>query len=183
MQVYITHGFRAYPQKHWFMWLKEQLSKNGITTFIPAMPNADAPNSEEWLSTMQNIVKKIDESTIFIGHSLGCAAVLNFLSKQPNNIRINAIVLVSGFYELLPIYPQLNSFIQSNFDFGKVCNICSNRLVISARDDSIVPTSLSQTLAKNLQANFIQTQVGGHFMQDDGFREFPLLLHNLKFFL
>lgn len=183
MQVYITHGFKACPQNHWFIWLKEKLAKNDIVTYIPAMPNTNAPSSKEWLITMQNEVKNIDENTFFIGHSLGCAATLNFLSSQPDSIRIGAILLVCGFYEPLPIYSQLNSFIQSNCDFDRICAICPNRLVLSARDDYIVPTSLSQNLAKNLKATFIQTHDGGHFMQDDGFREFPLLMHYLKYFL
>lgn len=47
-----------------------------------------------------------------------------------------------------------------------------NCVVISAKDDAIVPTNLSYKLAKSLDADFIQTQKGGHFMESEGYTDF-----------
>ncbi|WP_295697816.1 alpha/beta hydrolase [uncultured Helicobacter sp.] len=183
MQVYITHGFEAYPQKHWFMWLKNELAKKGISTTIPAMPNADNPAPNEWLATLQQEAQNINTHSYFIGHSLGCIATLNFLNTLPDSTRIGGTILISGFDTPLSIYPQLNAFIDGKLNYDKLCALTTNRLVISARNDTIVPSHLSHTLAQNLKATFVQTHTGGHFMQDDGFTSFPLLLHYLNYFL
>ncbi|RDU71267.1 serine hydrolase family protein [Helicobacter aurati] len=182
MQVYIVHGFEAYPQKHWFMWLRDELSKQHVSTYIPAMPNAANPIPEEWDSTLQSEVKNIDKNTYFIGHSLGCIATLRFLSILQERTQIGGIILVSGFDKSLDSLPQLNHFMNINLEYNKLCSLTAQRLVISARNDNIVPTQLSQILAQNLRATFIQTDTGGHFMQDDNFTSFPLLFHQLTFF-
>lgn len=182
MHIYITHGFEAYPQKHWFMWLKDTLAKKGIHTTIPAMPNAANPTPSEWIRTLQNEVTHIDTQSYFIGHSLGCIATLRFLQTLDREQKIGGIVLVSGFDSPLQIYPNLNEFTKEPLEYDKLISLSHNRLVISARDDCIVPTKLSANLAQNLQATFIQTHKGGHFMQDDGFQTFPLLAHLLEFY-
>ena len=51
-----------------------------------------------------------------------------------------------------------------------------NRVVISAKDDVIVPTNLSYKLAKSLDSDFIQTQKGGHFMESEGYTDLPLVI-------
>lgn len=51
-----------------------------------------------------------------------------------------------------------------------------NRVVISTKDDKIVPTNLSYKLAKSLDADFIQTQKGGHFMESEGYIDLPLVI-------
>ncbi len=182
MQVYITHGYDAYPQKHWFMWLQDELAKQNIETFIPAMPNASNPNVQDWLATMQKEVKNIDTNTYFIGHSLGCITTLRFLYSLPKETKIGGMILISGFDKGLEILPQLNDFTNTKLDYAKLISLTPNRLVISARDDAIVPTNLSEILATNLKATFIQTDTGNHFMQDDGFKTFPLLKNQLEFF-
>lgn len=51
--------------------------------------------------------------------------------------------------------------------------------MISARDDVIVPFSLSENLAELISADFIARDQGGHFMDIDGFRELPLVYETL----
>ena len=71
--------------------------------------------------------------------------------------------------------PELSLFVKSPLQSRKIKQIVRHRAVISARDDVIVPFSLSQNLAELIGADFIARDKGGHFMDSDGFRELPLV--------
>ncbi|MWV62102.1 serine hydrolase family protein [Helicobacter saguini] len=181
-QVIIVHGFAANADKHWFKWLKNELEKNNsVNVKVLNMPNSENPNLQEWLNTLKNEVQNLDENTYFVGHSLGCITILRYLenldSKNSKNFKgkIGGVFLVSGFYESLQILPQLDSFTKPTLDFSKVNSRVKTAFVFSARNDEIVPTTLSQNLATKLQAIFIQTPTGKHFMDREGVNTMPLL--------
>lgn len=182
-QVYIVHGFAANANKHWFNWLKTELEKDkNISVKVLNMPNSEAPNLQEWLNTLKKEAGKVDENTYFVGHSLGCITILRYLSSldSKNALKIGGVVLVSGFYEKLKILPQLDSFVSVPLDFERLSKVINERFVISARDDEIVPTTLSNNLADKLQATFIQTPKGKHFMDREGVTTMPLVLFLLQ---
>ena len=66
--------------------------------------------------------------------------------------------------------------------FIKFCEILTHGLhpLISAKDDKVVPTWMSENLAKKLNAKFIQTPNGGHFMESEGFKDLPLVIEELE---
>ena len=65
-------------------------------------------------------------------------------------------------------------------DFAKLQAISPYRSIIAAQDDMIVPFSLSQALAEQLNAKFIAMESGNHFMAGDGYTEFPALMPLLE---
>jgi uncharacterized protein len=64
---------------------------------VPAMPNTDNPIFSEWLESMQEIIKKPDENTYLVGHSLGAIAILKFLELLPPEQKIGGAMFVAGF--------------------------------------------------------------------------------------
>ena len=48
-------------------------------------------------------------------------------------------------------------------------------VVISAIDDDIVPTQLSDNLSRLLNCEFIRLPQGEHFLDQGGYTEFPLV--------
>lgn len=178
-QVYIVHGFDAHPNKHWFSWLKSELEKEGAAVKVLELPSAQNPNLSEWLETLRAEVKP-GANTYLVGHSLGCITILRYLESLKTGEKVGGVVLVSGFYEKLSILPQLDGFVRDGVEFEKVVQKAGGRVVISARDDQIVPTSLSENLAKRLKATFVQTETGGHFMESEGVKTMPWALMSLK---
>lgn len=175
MKVYIVHGYGGLPDKHWFPYLKLELSRFGVECHCLEMPETETPRSEQWLSYMQQYVE-LNEQTIFIGHSLGCLAILNFLARfyeQPK-----AAIFVSGFYQPLPHLPELISF--SNLYAISPPLMPFKSYVISALDDKVVPHEYSDRLAQHLHADYIRLPIGGHFCEEDGWTEFPLVLKLIK---
>jgi predicted alpha/beta hydrolase family esterase len=175
--IYLIHGFTASGKANWFPWLQEQLQKNSIELIVPDMPNSDDPYLMPWLQKIEDISKEINEDSIFIGHSLGCITTLQFILKK--NIKIKGAILVSGFMDENPMEVQkegLSQFVDAFVDVEEVKALIPYRVVITAEDDDIVPTAATKKMAERLDAKLIELNSGKHFIDRDGFTEFPEVL-------
>ncbi|MGX2950691.1 RBBP9/YdeN family alpha/beta hydrolase [Ursidibacter sp. B-7004-1] len=170
-KVYVVHGYTASSEKHWFPWLEKALGEIGIDCIRLDMPNSANPNCDKWLTYLENNVV-IDNETIVVGHSLGCIALLNFLAK--NYEQPSAAIFVSGFYQPISTLPELTPF--SNLYAILPPCMPFKSYVIASLDDSIVPHTYSDELAKHLKADYIRLPTGGHFLDREGITEFPLIL-------
>ncbi|MDX8553164.1 alpha/beta hydrolase [Tenacibaculum sp. 1B UA] len=142
------------------------------------MPNSKNPKLNEWVDFMESHVTEIDEKTIFVGHSLGCIAILNFLNKL-NIPKIKGLFLISGFIESTPI-PELIEFVKPQLNYSHLKEITSIRTAISAVDDDIIPFEYSKTMAEKLEAKFTLLKEGKHFIDRDGFTKLPFLIEEIK---
>jgi hypothetical protein len=77
--------------KHWMPWLKEQLIVNGIETDMPLMPEPWQPDYEKFKSEFEKYV--VDENTVLVGHSCGCAFLVRWLGETKR--RIAKLILVA----------------------------------------------------------------------------------------
>lgn len=172
--IYLIHGFTASSKANWFPWLKEQMKNKGFALIVPDMPNTDDPHLVPWLQKLDESVSKINEKTIFIGHSLGCITTLRFILKK--SISIKGAILVSGFMDKNPMEIQkegLNEFMSGEIDIVKVKSLIPHRVMLTAVDDDIVPMEATKKMADKLDARLIILDKGGHFIDRDGFTEFP----------
>lgn len=176
--IYLIHGYTASPDSNWFQDFKKNIEKEHIEISILNMPNSQSPKLKEWIDYMENSIKEIDENTIFIGHSLGCVTILNFLSNS-NTTKIKGLFLVSGFVESSPI-PALNEFVTPRLNYNYLKQLTPNRISISAVDDDIIPYKYSQTMAERIDAKFTLLKEGKHFIDRDNFTEFPFLINEIK---
>lgn len=174
-QVYITHGYTANGDKHWFPWLETELAKLGVSSKRLTMPNSSNPTPEEWLAYHQAEIK-LNEETILIGHSLGCIATLNYLATKSQKIK--GAIFVAGFYERLPNLPELNTFV----DFFRNLTACKpeKSFVLAALNDPVVNHQFSENLAKLLNAEYLSLPIGGHFLDREGITELPPVLEWVK---
>ncbi|MCX6715781.1 MAG: NYN domain-containing protein, partial [Candidatus Taylorbacteria bacterium] len=78
-RVVIVHRWSGGPNDDWRPWLKNELEKNGCEVFVPEMPDTEAPIIEKWVNCLSKIVGVPDSNTYFIGHSIGCQAILRYL--------------------------------------------------------------------------------------------------------
>lgn len=173
--VYITHGYDANGDKHWFPWLEKELAKLGVSCKRLTMPNPSHPTPEAWLAHHQAEIS-LNTETILIGHSLGCIATLNYLATQQQKIK--GAIFVSGFYERLPNFPELNAFA----DFLANLTACKpeKSFVLAALNDPLVNHRLSENLAKFLNAEYLCLPTGGHFLDREGITELPQVLEWVK---
>ncbi|WP_370522913.1 RBBP9/YdeN family alpha/beta hydrolase [Helicobacter winghamensis] len=181
-EVYIIHGFNCTSKYAWIPNLKQELQDLGYSVKALDMPTPDKPSLEQWTQHLKKQVTTLDSNTYFITHSLGGIALLQFLSQTQfkKDSKIGGIILVAPFDKPLEILPILNGFTQTKPNYKALQNHLNLAIVISSKDDKIVPHTLSKEVAKALNAKLIATDSGGHFMDQDGFYSLPLATRIFK---
>ncbi len=179
MKLFIIHGAYGNPGENWFPWLKKALKKHEV--IIPTFPTPENQTLENWMEVFEPYLDKIDENTVFIGHSLGPAFILNILEKI--NIKVKACFFVAGFTGSLgnDTFDKINcTFADKKFNWGKIRNNCSKFYIFNSTDDPYVPISKGEELAINLNSGLIKVDNAGHFNEDAGYTKFQLLLEKIK---
>eukprot|EP00658_Telonema_sp_P-2_P063092 TRINITY_DN5178_c0_g2_i1.p1 TRINITY_DN5178_c0_g2~~TRINITY_DN5178_c0_g2_i1.p1 ORF type:complete len:383 (-),score=88.89 TRINITY_DN5178_c0_g2_i1:171-1319(-) len=180
-RIVVAHGYTAYPEKHWFPWLKSTMEQHGIEVVIPQLPNADKPVKSEWVAALAEALGPPDERTLLIGHSLGCVTALHLLGGMAGDWRLAGLVLVAGFHEPLENLPELDEFTAGfNVDPGTLVERIRFRLAVYSDNDARVAQDKSIRMAEWLGAEQELVPGVGHFCQANGLTEFPQLLAMLQ---
>ena len=70
-----------------------------MAVHVPEMPDTDHPKIGPWVSTLQKLVSP-DSSTILVGHSIGCQAILRYLEQAADGLNIEHVVLIAPWMRL-----------------------------------------------------------------------------------
>jgi len=183
--VFIIHGVEGNENENWFPWMKTQLEKRGIEVIIPNFPTPENQNLENWMKMFVPYLSKVNESSIFIGHSLGVSFILNLL--QEKNIKINHLYSIAGFASELEVeekYEWINdinkSFYSKEFDWNKIKGLVNKSFIFQSSDDKFVSIDKAEELQKNLDGQLIMVDNAGHFNTAAGFVKFKQLLNMIK---
>src|SRR3989344_2613682 len=166
MKVILMHGKHADPTQKWYPWLASEKGKRGIEFIAPALPHTDEPVFEEWLSEIDKC--NPDQDTIMVGHSRGGVAVLRWLERQPENIKVKKVILVAtngGKIEGSKIAQKSNPgfYTDRGYDFERIKSHWDSFVVLHSNDDNVVPFSAGVENAKGLNAKILEFTDRGHF--------------------
>jgi len=181
MNVFLVHGAYGSPLGNWFQWLKKELTGEGIGFLAPKFPTPKNQNLESWLNVFQEYQNRINKKTIFVGHSIGCAFILNVIEQLKNPVK--ASFFVSGFIGSLenPTFDSINSTIaDTQFNWEQIKQNCSAFYLYHSRDDPYVPLSKAQELQTLLGASLHIEDSAGHFNSASGYAQFPQILKDIK---
>ena len=180
MHFYIVHGYQASPESHWFPWLEQQLTADGHRVHTIALPNPHQPKIDEWGESIRREIGRPDSDTCIITHSLGGIAALHHLTAQGGEWELPGLFIVSGFIEKLRVIPELDEFIgQAHVDLPAIKPHIAHSEVFLSTNDILVDPDLTQQLADALSATPIIIHDAGHFLESDGYTEFPQLEERL----
>jgi len=183
MKVIIIHGCpsdkekamdpetRTYD-KHWIPWTKKQLEERGIEVETPLMPEPWSPNYENFKREFEKL--NVDEDSILIGHSCGCAFLVTWLGETERKIK--KLILVApwkveykedgsdkDFYEH-PINPHIKD------NVGEIIMFTSNTECEDGKKSL-------EILHKELGGKIISLDSRGHYIEKHmGTKEFPELI-------
>jgi predicted alpha/beta hydrolase family esterase len=181
--VFIIHGSYGNPKENWIPCLKEELEKLGCKVFVPEFPTPENQNLKSWRNTFKNYEKYIRSDTVFIGHSLGPAFILNLLETH----KAKAAFFVAGFIGLFtgkyadPKFDEVNkTFTERVFDWKSIKDNCKIFYVLYSDNDPYVPKEKANQLGKLLDTEPIVVKGAGHFNSKAGYTKFELLLEKLK---
>jgi len=161
--------------KHWIPWMKKQLGSKEYVVEIPLMPEPWSPNYEKFKEEFEK--QNIDEDSILIGHSCGCAFLVRWLGES--NQKIKKLILVAPwkipdadnkwrkeFYNY-PINPEIKN------NVGEV-------IIFTADDEEEDGKKSVKMFQEGIGGNIIELKNHGHYcLNDMGTEEFPELLEEV----
>jgi len=166
----LVHGWGGNSSEGWFPWLKKELEARGFEVASPDMPNTKNPKIQEWVECLSKITKNPDNHTYFVGHSMGCQAIMRYIQQLPKNIKVGGAVFVAGFFHLTnELWDEdytreiAAPWLQTPLYFDKLKSHCSNFTAIMSDNDPYVPLSDFNIFKKELNAKIIIERNKGHF--------------------
>ena len=185
MRVFIVHGWGGNPSSDWYPWLKENLEKNGLEIVIPQMPDTEAPSINAWVSNLRRIVGKPDRKTYFVGHSIGCQAIMRYLATLPKAVAIGGIIFVAGWLALRNLEDDearlvARPWLETPIEFAKVNEKTRHIFLFLSDNDPYVDYKENTALfQKNLKVKVVIEKGKGHFTASDGVTTVPEVMDKL----
>lgn len=181
-RVFLIHGWDGNPQNHWFPWFSLELKARGWEVNAPHLPHTDAPKVGEWLTFLKEYAGQPNTETYFVGHSIGCQAILRYLESLPEKAKIGGAILVAGWLSLdnldTPEEKEIaKPWIETPIDFAKAKIHCQRFVMIFSDNDPYVPMEHSLQFSKQLGAKTILERGKKHF--SDGMTALPSALSAL----
>lgn len=200
-RVFIIHGWGGNPGETWLPWLAKNLREQGFLVEVPEMPDTDNPKIEAWTEHIREKVGRCDENTFFVGHSIGCQAIMRYLeiaspairrrggnqklsdNKKPVSLagKCAGAVFVAPWIKLAGLESEEERMTSSPWlnmpiDFEKVKKHTKKLTCIFSDNDPYVPAENWEMFSKNLGAEIVMESNKGHFTDDDGIKELPAAL-------
>lgn len=179
--IFIIHGAYGNRGENWFPWICKELEKNDFQVFVPNFPTPQGQSLENWIKIFNEYEEYFDEDTILVGHSLGVSFILNVLEKTQKHIK--ACFFVAGFADFLGIddLDAINeSFVDREFDWGKIRANCGNFHIYHSDNDPYVPLEKAEAVAEKLDVEIKMIKNGGHLNSAARYDRFELLLEDIK---
>ncbi len=176
----IIHGWEGFPEEGWFPWLKTELENRGFEVLVSQMPNPDAPRIDTWLEQISKVYGELGEHDLLIGHSIGCQAILRYLSEIKTQNHVAGVISVAGFFYLVPL-PVLDqtifeSWLNTPMDYEKIKAHADKVIALFSDNDRWVPLENAELFQERLQAETIILPNRGHFSGYELTFEIPELL-------
>lgn len=183
-RVFIIHRWSGGPEDDWRPWLSYQLQAKGYDVFVPEMPDTHIPTIEKWVAKIAEIVGTPDIETHFIGHSIGCQAIMRYLQTLPVGTHVGRAVFVAGWFNLAGLDSEggdvadiARPWIETPINFEAIKNVCQNIDVFLSSNEPYGYTEYNKEVFENkLNANVTILPDRGHFTEDDGVIELPEVL-------
>jgi len=186
MRVYIIHRWDGTPDSDWYKWLKKELEKEGYAVFIPEMPDTSRPKIKGWVSHLEKVVGIPEKDTCFVGHSVGCQAIMRYLMNLPEHVKVKGMIFVAGWLELRNLEDEeseeiAEEWLKTPIDFKKVNDKTEEITLFLSDDDPYVNLERHKKLFKEkLNANVVVERGKGHFTEDEGITKVPEVLKEIR---
>ncbi len=158
-------------KKHWIPWVKNKLSKEGISTLVPLMPTPWRPIYEEWKEEFEKL--PVNENTILIGHSAGASFLVRWLGET--NEKVKKLILIAPSKICSPDKKRLRELY--NFEINKNLSDSVNEIIIFVSNDREDIKKSAKIYHEKLGGKLIELKNKGHYtLRHMGTEEFPELL-------
>jgi hypothetical protein len=187
-RAFIIHGWGGNSKEGWFPWLKSELEKRGFKVYVPNMPDPECPKIKAWISCLKKLVGKADKDTYFVGHSIGCQAILRYLETLPKTAKVGGAVFVAGWTHLKidaiedeePGSSKIAMpWIKKKISWNKILKHSKKFISIFSDNDPFVYLTDSKIFRNKLRSKIIVQHNKGHFSGSSGVKKLPIALKSV----
>jgi len=184
-RLFIIHGWGDGPREPITSWLENIGKELGFETTFLSMPNPSVPTIDAWTKHLEENVYYVDQDTYFVGHSLGCQAILRYLEMNKGSQLGGAILIAPAFVinDLLTQDEQdiFRPWKDRPIDFASIRTMSSNFVTIFSDNDESVPLEANRVvIEKGLGQKIIVEHAKGHFCKEDGVIDLPVVKEVLE---
>lgn len=176
-RVFIIHRWEGKPQGDWLPWIKSQLENLGYEVVIPHMPDTDVPVIKKWVNFIRQLVGEPNDQTYFIGHSIGCQAILRYLETidQP----VGGAMFIAGWFNLENLEDQdtkeiAKPWLTIPINIEKVKKVLDRSILIISDNDPFGAFEENKKKFSELGSEIVVLNGVGHITEEDGLTEIPL---------
>jgi len=184
-RVIIAHGWDGTPEEGWFPWLKKELEARNFEVHIPQLPETEAPHIHTWVPALASAIGTPDEDTYLVGHSMGCQAIIRYLEGLPEGQKVGGAIFVAGFLRPLTGLKSEEEtqigreWTETPLGLEKVRSRLKRSVAIFSDNDPWVPVENAEDFKEKLGSEVIIQRGKGHFNEEFGFTELPIVLEKL----
>ena len=139
-KIYLVPRWAGNIHSDWYDSVFELIEKKYNILFDRLeMPDWNEPDIVKSFEYLSNHVKQLNKQSYFIGHSVGCQAIIRFLTKQfeqNSDLQIGGCLFVAGWFEVDKPWNTLKPWLDINeIDFNLISNRLNfKKLVLSDND-------------------------------------------------
>ena len=177
-RLFIVHQWNGSSKEPMIAWLGKMGAEAGFETTVLDMPNPSVPTIDAWVGHLDGNVYYVDQDTYFIGHSIGCQAILRYLDANKASPAGGAI-FIAPWVQLTGLDTQVDQdiarpWIERPIDFSAIKKMSDKFVAIFSDNDKFVPLEANkEVFEKSLNAKIIVEQGKGHFSEEDGVTSLP----------
>ena len=153
MKILTIPGYLGSDKKHWqSYWDKEMQNTSRVE-----QKNLTNPEKNEWLSVLNDYIKKQKDDIILVAHSLGCILLVHWAYKYSGNIK-GALLVSPSDVESKKYTPD----VLRNFSPIPKKNLPFKSIVIASENDTYVSISRAKYFARCWGAKLVNVGALGH---------------------
>lgn len=165
--------------KHWIQWTKKELESQGITTLSPLMPEPWRPDYSNYKRFFDKF--PVNEETVLVGHSCGCAFLVRWLGETKKKIR--KLILVAPWkipYGEGERYENRKRFYDYPIN-SKIKDNIKEIVIFTADDEEKDGKKSAKIFHDSLGGKLIELKGYGHYCLNDNMKseEFPELIKEI----
>lgn len=160
--------------KHWIPYVKRELARKEIVVTVPLMPEPWKAVYSSWKKEFELL--DINENTILIGHSCGCAFLVRWLGETKQ--KIDKLILVAP-WKIAESGGAERGFYDYNVDIS-VKERVGKIVIFSADNEEEDGKKSAKIFGEALGGRIIELKNHGHYtLRDMGTAEFPELIREI----
>ena len=157
--------------KHWIPWTMKELGQRGIVTVAPSVLQPWKPNYYNYKKVFEKY--DVDENTILIGHSAGCAFLVRWLGESKQKVK--KLILVAPWKIAIEGDAERKAFYEYTID-KDIRKRFESIVIFTADNEESDGKTSAQIFHKALGGKIVELKGHGHYTIEDMGKTFPELI-------